>query len=64
MEKGNIFKIAGENYELYNITDRMLHFAKLGKNGKKLSSKNASNLMNLTPAQFDKFAGLLVITAA
>jgi hypothetical protein len=64
MKIGQVYKIAGKAHELYNITDNLLHFAKLCKNGQKLSWKNAQNLMNLTVEQFENYKELGAIEAA
>ena len=60
----NVFTLNGQAYEIYSTTQDMLHAVKLGQKGQRLSPKNFSNLLNLTPAKFETLKKIGVIKAA
>lgn len=39
-------------FECYNVTENMIHFARLGKDGKKLTP-NSKNLLNIRTDNFE-----------
>lgn len=56
--KGNQFDISSDflgkangRWECYNLTENMVHLARVGKNGEKLSPR-AKNLMNIAADNF------------
>ncbi len=57
LNKGCQIKLDGSEYYCYNVTD-IMHFVKLGKKGQILSTKNFSNLMNMTKENVLKFVKL------